>query len=185
MKKGNDGNFHTDIEAVAKTILTNKIVRAEFAAFIDKAYSGAIQGTRAAAAGFIGRDVAAFLKKNAGIDIGDSVTISLQARLLNGPKAVRHGIAGNAVGSGGAHTILDALLYGQVYYDKTGMGSRTHAGNLIYIFPYSEERFFKITVSPKYTLGNESIITGPSIRSIDTIKKEGLVWVQNNMIKIK
>ncbi|GMO18580.1 MAG: hypothetical protein Pg6A_05270 [Termitinemataceae bacterium] len=163
MKKGNDGNFHTDIEAVAKTILTNKIVRAEFAAFIDKAYSGAIQGTRAAAAGFIGRDVAAFLKKNAGIDIGDSVTISLQARLLNGPKAVRHGIAGNAVGSGGAHTILDALLYGQVYYESA-------TGNLIYLFPHSANNLTKITVNPRLKIeGRSSNIWGPGIVNVQTI----------------
>jgi SPP1 gp7 family putative phage head morphogenesis protein len=178
MKKGKDGAFHPDIEAVAKTILTNRVARQEFDAFIDKAYSGVIQGSRATAAGFIENKIAAYLKKNAGIDIGDSVTISLEARLLNGLK-------GNAVDKYTASNIIDSLLYGNVYYDKTGTGTRTHAGNLVYIFPYSDDRFFKITVNPKSVIGSDSIITGPSIRSIDTIKKEGLVWIQNNMTKIK
>jgi hypothetical protein len=185
MKKGKDGAFHPDIEAVAKTILTNRAVRSEFEAFIDKAYSGVIQGSRATAAGFIDGTVTAYLKKNAGIDIGDSVTISLEARFLNGPKAVRHELIGNAVDKNTAENIIDSLLYGHVYYDKAGMGSRTQPGNLVYVFPYSNDSFYKIVVNPKSVIGIDSIIVGPGIVSINTIKKESLIQVQNTMIKIK
>jgi hypothetical protein len=160
-------------------------VRKEFEAFIDKAYRGVIQGSRATAAGFIDGKVAAYLKKNAGIDTGDSVTISLEARLLNGPKAVRHELQGNAVDKYTAENIIDSLLYGHVYYDKEGKGLRSHAGNLVYIFPYSDDGFYKITVSPKNVIGIDSVIMGPGIVGIDTIKKEGLTWVKNNLIKIK
>jgi len=185
MKKGKDGKFHPDIEAVAKSILTNRVMRSEFKEFIENAYNGYIQGSRATAAGFIDNKVAAYLKKNAGIDIGDSVTISLEARLLKGPKAFRHELARNAVDQNTAENIIDTLLYGHVYFDKEGMGSRTHAGNLVYIFPYSDDRFYKIIVNPKSVIGNKLII-GPSIISIDTIKEEGFILsVQNNMEKIK
>ncbi|MDR2941676.1 MAG: hypothetical protein LBV17_03695 [Treponema sp.] len=73
----------------------------------------------------------------------------------------------------------------QLYYDKKGKGLCSQAGKLVYIFPYSDDKFYKITVSPKSVEGNDSIITCPSIRSIDTIKKEDFVEVQNTMIKIK
>jgi len=104
---------------------------------------------------------------------------------LKGRKALRHELAGNAVDKNTAVNIIDSLLYGQVYYDKAGAGTRVQAGNLVYIFPHSDGKFFKITVNPKSVIGIDSLITGPSIRSIDTIEKEGFIWVQNNMIKIK
>jgi len=63
MKKGKDGAFNPDIEAVAKAILTNRVVRSEFDAFIENAYSGVIKGSRATAAGFIDNKVAMYLKK--------------------------------------------------------------------------------------------------------------------------
>lgn len=181
MKKGKDGMFHPDIEAVAKTILTNRVVRSEFESFIEKAYSGVIQGSRATAAGFIERKIAAYLKKNAGIDIGDSVTISLEARLLNGPKAVRHGLKGDAVGIAGAHTIMDAFLYGQVYYDR---------GNLIYLFPHSANQLAKVTVNPINIIeGRGSKIHGPSIVNLETLniskKDSGYVRIIEGLKRIK
>ena len=181
MKKGKDGTFHPDIEAAAKTILTNRIVRSEFEAFIDKAYNGVIQGSRATAAGFIESNVAAYLKKNAGIDIGDSVTISLEARLLNGPKAVRHGLKGDALGIAGAYTTMDALLYGQVYYDS---------GNLIYLFPHSANQLTKITVNPISIIeGRGSKINSPCIVNIETLnvskKDTGYVRIIEGLKRIK
>jgi len=187
MQKGKDSLFHPDIEDVAQTILTNKLWRRDFDAFVKNAYSGTIQGNRAVAAGFVDRKVAGWLKKNAGIDIGESVTISLEARLLNGPKAMRHIRDGNAVGQIESHSIVDALLYGKVYYTTVSSG-KAHAGNLTYIFPYSENKFYKIMVSPSVKLRSDSknsFITGPVIRSIDTIGEEGLVWVNYNNVLIK
>ncbi|MDR2864603.1 MAG: phage head morphogenesis protein [Spirochaetaceae bacterium] len=167
MQRRSDGSFHPDIEAVAKTILTNKIWRQNFDAFIKNSYSGAIQGYRATPAGFVEGNVAVWLKKNAGIEIGDSVTIALEARLLNGPKAIRHGTAGNAIGKNGARVIIDVLMYGQVYFED-------NTKNLIYIFPHSENQVSKITVTPiKKTGGRGSAILSPVIDNIQTIPISG------------
>lgn len=161
MQKGKDGGFHADIEAVAKTILTNKIWRKDFDAFINNAYKGAVLGYRATPAGFVEGKIASWLKKNAGIEIGDSVTIALEARLLNGPKGKRHGAAGDAIGKGGAETIIDALMYGQVYYDRN---------ELIYLFPHSAKQLSKITVALNQAReGRGSKIIGPAIASVETI----------------
>jgi SPP1 gp7 family putative phage head morphogenesis protein len=160
MKKGKDG-FHEDIEAVAKTILTSQIKRDEFESFVEKAYDKKISGYRAAAAGFIDKSVASWLKKNTGMETGDSVTISLEARLLTGKKGLRHSHAGDGIGKSGAMTVIDALLYGQVYYDR---------GNLIYLFPHSANRMSKITVNPRLPRGGRgSSIIGPSIVNIESV----------------
>ena len=89
MKKGRDRVFHTAIDAVAKTILTNKVWRRNFDAFLRGAYNNSIQGNTATAIGFIDRETARWLGRNAGVDVGDSVTIALEARLFNGPKGRR------------------------------------------------------------------------------------------------
>jgi hypothetical protein len=160
MKKGKDG-FHQDIEAVAKTILTNQIKRDEFETFVEKAYGKEIFGHKATAAGFIDKTLSSWLKQNAGTEIGDSVTISLEARLLAGKKGLRHSHAGDGIGKSGAMTVIDALLYGRVYYDK---------GNLIYLFPHSAHRMSKITVNPSLRReGRGSAITGPVIVNIESI----------------
>ena len=162
MQKGKDGLFHPDIEDVAQTILTNKIYRNNFDTFVKNAYSGTVQGYRATAAGFIDSKVALWLKKNAGIEIGDSVTISLEARLFNGPKGIRHSAAGDAIGKLGAHTIIDALMYGNVYHDISG--------NLIYLFPHSANQLSKITVNPIHVIeGRGSKIKTPAVVSIQTL----------------
>ena len=95
--------------------------------------------------------------------MGDSVTISLEARLLNGPKALRHIKAGDFIGLDGASIILEALVYGNVYYEQ-------ETKNLIYLFPHSAGRYSKITVNPKITSGGRgSKIVGPGVVNIETI----------------
>jgi len=189
MQKGKDGLFHPNIEDVAQTIRTNKLWWRDFDVSVKNAYSGTVQCNRAVAASFVDRKIAGWLKKNAGIDIGESVTISLEERLLNGPRVIRHIRDGNAVGRIESHSIIDALLYGKVYYATTSSG-RAHGGNITYIFPYSENKFYKIIVNPSFKLspdtgGKNSFITGPIIRSIDTIGEAGLVWVKRNNTLIK
>jgi hypothetical protein len=159
MKKGKDG-FHPDIEAVARTILTSQIKRDEFVSFIGQSQKRDAVGSKATAVGFVENKVASWLKKNEGMEIGDSVTIALEARLLNGPKAVRHGKAGDAIGAG-ALTVLDALIYGRVYFDE---------GNLIYLFAHSAGRYSKITVNPRLKRGGRgSELLGPGVVNIESI----------------
>jgi len=187
MRRNAEGGFHADIESVAKTILSNKIWRGEFDRFVKNAFDGTIQGNRSVAAGFIDGRVAAWLKKNAGIKLDGSVTIALEARLLGGPKGMRHVASGNAVGKIESRYILDALLHGDVYFASES-NSKAKAGNLTYVFPYSENRFYKIIVNPSVRMdedGAKSFIVGPVIRSVDTIGEEGFVWVQNNNVRVK
>jgi hypothetical protein len=132
---------------------------------VERAYRGEIVGYKAMPAGFIESKVASWLKANAGVEVGDSVTIALEARLLGkgGPKGIRHGLDGSGIGVSGAKMITDALVYGQVYYDR---------GNLIYLFPHSENRMSKITVNPKTKIeARSSHILGPVIVNIETIAK--------------
>ena len=166
MRKGTTGDFHHHIDAVAKSILTNKIWRRDFDAFVKNAFADKVQGQKAAAIGFIDRDIAGWLEKNAGIRVGDSVTIALEARLLNGPKGRRHSqMLFNAVGQDGAHTLIDALLFGEVFFDD---------GNLIYLFPHSAGNLTKITVNPQSVRGGrDSSITGPVVVNLQTVPTGG------------
>lgn len=160
MKKGANG-FHKNIEEVARTILTNQIKRDEFSSFVNRAYKGELNGQYATAAGFIDSKVASFLKKQTGTEPGDNVTIALEARLLNGPKAARHAAAGNAVDKEAAGHLIDSLLYGQVYYDE---------GNLIYVGFNSDKSYTKVTVAPVKKLAtSEGSVSTPTVVNIQTI----------------
>jgi hypothetical protein len=184
MKKGKEG-FHEYFEETAKTILTSQIKRDELASFIDRAYDGNIDGYKQTPVGFIESKVASWLKQNKSLEVGDSVTISLEARLLSGAKGQRHSHAGDGIGKSGAMNIIENLVFGQVYYD--GKNSRhTHEGNLIYFFPHSENRISKITVNPSYPAGHrDSKITGPVVRSIETVSALEFENLTKSMIKIK
>ena len=162
MQKGKDG-FHEEIEPIATAILTNKIRRDKFESFIEGVYDGKIKDYEAAPVGFIDNKIALWLKKNTSIETGDSVTIALEARLLTGPKGIRHSLAGDAIGKSGALTIIDALLYGNVYHD-------VDKGTLIYLFPHSIGRLSKITVNPRQIRKPDtSSILGPVVVNIESI----------------
>jgi hypothetical protein len=184
MKKGKDG-FHEYFEETAKTILTSQIKRDEVTSFVDRAYAGKIDGYKETPVGVIESKVASWLKRNKNIEIGDSVTISLEARLLSGVKGRRHSQAGDGIGKSGAMNIIEALVFGQVYYD--GQDRRhTHEGNLVYFFPHSENRVSKITVNPSYPVSHrDSRITGPSIRNIETVGISEFEKLIKSMTKIK
>jgi len=182
MQKGKEG-FHEEIEPIAQAILTNKIYRERFESFIEGVYSGNIKDYKATPVGFIDTTVSSWLKKNAAIEVGDSVTIALEARLLTGPKGIRHSLKGDAIGKSGALTVIDALLYGNVYSDKV-------KGTLIYLFPHSAGRLSKITVNPR-TLRkpNDSSIMGPVVVNIEsigaTLKDTEFYRITKTLLKIK
>jgi hypothetical protein len=76
---------------------------------------------------------------------------------------------------------MDALLYGQAYYDR---------GKLIYLFPHSANQLTKITVSPiKIIEGRVSKIHGPGIVNIETLnvskKDTGYVRIIEDLKRIK
>ena len=164
MTKGKNG-FPEQYESLAKTILTNQTKTNEFNSFIERAYKGEIKEHYATPVGFIESNVASWLKRNGNIEVGDSVTIALEARLLTGPKAVRHLKAGDAITKEGALNLIEAMLYGQVYFDDF-----ENKKNLIYLFPFSDKRLTKITVDPRQRLESRgSSITGPVVINIETI----------------
>jgi hypothetical protein len=184
MKKGKAG-FHEYFEETAKTILTSQIKRDALTSFVEKAYDGKIDGYKQTPVGFVESKVAAWLKRNQNIEIGDSVTISLEARLLSGVKGLRHSYAGDGIGKIGAMNIIETFVFGQVYYDDQSR-RHTHEGNLVYFFPHSENRISKITVHPSYSVSQrDSKITGPMVRSIETVSVLEFEKLIKNMIRIK
>ncbi|MCL2382328.1 MAG: hypothetical protein FWC64_12215, partial [Treponema sp.] len=119
---------------------------------------------------FIDRNTARWLRRNAGVDVGDSVTIALEARLLNGPKGRRHKrLFSDAVTKRNAPTLIDMIQSGEVFFDDS-----RGRGNLIYLFPHAANRFTKITVNPQTQRGlRGSRITGPVVVNLQTIPSDG------------
>ena len=178
MKKGKEGIFYPSIENVAKAILSNKIWRKDFDAFIQGVYSNRIIGSNATAIGFLDRKISRWLHRNAGITIGDSVTIALEARLFNGPKGLKHSrLLNNAVGVNGAHTLIDVILFGDVFFDGR---------NLIYLFPHSAQNYTKITVNPLSSIeGRSSSITGPVVVNVQTVPTGGEATELNRIRRLR
>jgi hypothetical protein len=183
MKKAQGSDWPGDLKELVKTVLHNQIKLEAFNSFIERSYKGELTGYYSTAAGFIENDIKTWLKKNANIEMGESITIALESRLLGkgGPKGIRHGHDGTGIGNLGGQTIIEALLYGNVYFDK---------GNLIFLFPHSASRMSKITVNPKAPRGGSgSTIIGPvivNIESIPAVKGEGeFRRVTEGLVKIK
>jgi hypothetical protein len=171
-----DSEIHKDIAEVARSIFTNQIKREGVDSFIQRSYAGTVKGHYSTAVGFIDTDLSSWLKKNEKLDIGEKVTIALEARLLNGQKAARHSQEmGDAVGQAAASTILDALLYGQVYSDHGN-------GTIIYLFPHSQNKLTKITVNPRLDRGIRGLI-GPAVVNIESIGATGKDGEFNRIIK--
>ncbi len=173
------------LEPLVKSYLTNTVFKKNFDSFVEKAYSGKIKGDFTTPVGFIDKDINRWLKKNKGINIGDSNIIALEARLFapGNPKADRHSRTGDAIGKNGAGIIIDAILYGDVYFDKA-------SNNLIYLFPHSASKLIKLTVSTKTTLKTrQTAIDTPCIRNLQTInasEKDGeFLRITKHLEKIK
>lgn len=145
------------------TYFTNTIKQTSFENFIEQAYSGKLNGDYSTPVGFIDSDIRNWLKKNKAISIEQANIIAFEARLIRpgSPKADRHSKAGDAIGKNGAQLITNALLYGNVYFDR---------GNIIYLFPHSANKLMKITVSLLTKLeAKRTAIYTPTIRNIETI----------------
>lgn len=171
-----------NIDSLAKGILSNQIRKDQFKSFIDKSYSSAIQEHYVTPAGFIDKDIAGWLAKK-GIRIGESVTIALESRLIQGLKAQRHAIKGDALDRDAAYSIIDSLLYGQVFFDSD-RGKNT----LLYLWPMDDKRLVKIAVDPvrKISSRGSSLVT-PGIVSVHAIETGGSehVRITSKLQKIK
>lgn len=159
MRKGKK-DFPKRFEYIAETILRNEIKKEQFESFIEKAFANDNNSKNITAVGFISSAISKYLKNKIGIDIGESVTVGLEARLLNGLKAKRHALKGEALSKSDADYILKCLLYGDVYFQKNNK-------NLLYLYKVGEDRYLQIAVNTKYSLSHKSVsIKIPLIRNI-------------------
>ena len=159
MRKGKK-DFPKRFENIAETILRNEIKKEQFESFIEKAFTNDNNSKNITAVGFISSAISKYLKNKIGIDIGESVTVGLEARLLNGIKAKRHALKNEALEKSDADYILKCLLYGDVYFQKNNK-------NLLYLYKVGEDRYLQIAVNTKYSLSHKSVsIKIPLIRNI-------------------
>ena len=159
MRKGKK-DFPERFEYIAETILRNEIKKEQFESFIEKAFTNDNNSKNITAVGFISSAISKYLKNKIGIDIGESVTVGLEARLLNGLKAKRHALKNEALEKSDADYILKCLLYGDVYFQKNNK-------NLLYLYKVGEDRYLQIAVNTKYSLSHKSVsIKIPLIRNI-------------------
>ena len=172
-------DFPKRFEYIAETILRNEIKKEQFESFIEKAFANATCGDTVGqtpqspdnnsknitAVGFISSAISKYLKNKIGIDIGESVTVGLEARLLNGLKAKRHALKNEALEKSDADYILKCLLYGDVYFQKNNK-------NLLYLYQVEKEKYLQITVRPNYIKkSRSSSLTMPTVLNIQFINE--------------
>lgn len=177
MRKGKK-DFPKRFENIAETILQNEIKKEQFESFIEKAFANATCGQtpdnnskNITAVGFISSAISKYLKNKIGIDIGESVTVGLEARLLNGIKAKRHALKNEALEKSDADYILKCLLYGDVYFQKNN-------GYLIYLYKVSEDRYLQMSIKPFGKVSKRATILNiPQVRNIQ--------FLNDNQVKSK
>ncbi len=158
-------DFPKRFENIAETILRNEIKKEQFESFIEKAFENDNNSKNITAVGFISSAISKYLKNKIGIDIGESVTVGLEARLLNGIKAKRHALKNEALEKSDADYILKCLLYGDVYFQKNNK-------NLLYLYQVEKEKYLQITVKPNYKIGaRSSYLRIPNILNIQFINE--------------
>ena len=179
-------DFPERFENIAETILRNEIKKEQFESFIEKAFANATCGDTVGqtpqspdnnsknitAVGFISSAISKYLKNKIGIDIGESVTVGLEARLLRrlpaeatGLKAKRHALKNEALEKSDADYILKCLLYGDVYFQKNNK-------NLLYLYQVEKEKYLQITVRPNYIKkSRSSSLTMPTVLNIQFINE--------------
>ena len=187
MRKGKK-DFPKRFENIAETILRNEIKKEQFESFIEKAFANATCGQspdnnskNITAVGFISSAISKYLKNKIGIDIGESVTVGLEARLLNGIKAKRHALKNEALEKSDADYILKCLLYGDVYFQKNNK-------NLLYLYKVGEDRYLQIALNPQFSrLAKGSYLRIPLIRNIQFIDEKQKISKYNssNLERIK
>lgn len=169
MKKSKE-KFPERFENIAESILRSEIKKEQFESFIkgafdyDKEKNTGIQPHNITAIGFIDSFIKDYLKRK-NIDIGESISIGLEARLLNSIKAERHAKKGEALEVKDAKYILDCILYGEVYLQKDN-------NNILYLYKVEEDRYLQITVktNDSKTARSTSIII-PVIKNIQFINE--------------
>lgn len=193
MRKGKK-DFPKRFEYIAETILRNEIKKEQFESFIEKAFANATCGDSVGqtpqspdnnsknitAVGFISSAISKYLKNKIGIDIGESVTVGLEARLLNGIKAKRHALKNEALEKSDADYILKCLLYGDVYFQKNNK-------NLLYLYKVGEDRYLQIAVNTKYSLSHKSVsIKIPLIRNIQFLSYRQVEskYIKNKLLEV-
>ena len=186
MRKGKK-DFPKRFEYIAETILRNEIKKEQFESFIEKAFVNATCGQspdnnskNITAVGFISSDISKYLKNKIGIDIGESVTVGLEARLLNGLKAKRHALKGEALSKSDADYILKCLLYGDVYFQKNN-------GYLIYLYKVSEDRYLQMTINTKFTVSKRgTYLNIPLVRNIQFLNDNQVKskYIKNKLLEV-
>ena len=185
MKKVQD-KFPSQYQNISETILRSEIKKEQFENWIKGAFeydsnnpqnasvaTGGTQGGQTpqssnpksiTAIGFIDSAVKNYLK-NQNIDIGESITIGLEARLLNSIKAKRHAKKNEALEAKDAEYIIKCILEGQVYF-------QTDNKYIIYLYKIEENKYLQISINPKGSLTHKgSFIITSLVRNIQFINE--------------
>lgn len=178
MKKAQD-KFPSQYQNIAESILRSEIKKEQFESFIkgsfeyDKEKNTGIQPHNITTIGFIKGYIKDYLKtKN--IDIGESITIGLEARLLNSIKAKRHAKKGEALEAKDGQHIINCILFGDVYFAKDN-------GNILYLYKIEDNKYLQIVVkgAAKLSKHRSSIIT-PLVRNIQFLNETQKNSTYNN-----
>ena len=192
MKKAKK-DFPNRFENIAETILRNEIKKEQFESFIERAFNdnNASSGASAdsvqtpnnksiTAVGFISSTISKWIMQHAGIDIGESVTVGLEARLLNGLKAKRHAKKGEALEKSDADNILKCLLYGDVYFQKNNK-------NLLYLYQVEKDKYLQITINANFTVSKRgTYLNIPLVRNIQFLsdKQVKSKYIKNKLLEV-
>ena len=163
-------------KAFLQSLFTNQIYKSQFGHFVDNAFEGKHRGKEVAPVGFLDRKICRWLRKYQKIDVGTNTIIGLESRLIKGIKATRHGIRKED-----AEIILDAMLYGKVYwyYDSHGNAQKDA---LIYLYPVNTEEWMRLAVRPVQDVNG---LMSPFIRSVGYLPNEVIENLFEQMIEIK
>ena len=163
-------------KAFLQSLFTNQIYKSQFGHFVDNAFEGKHRGKEVTPVGFLDRKICRWLRKYQKIDVGTNTIIGLESRLIKGIKATRHGIRKED-----AEIILDAMLYGKVYwyYDSHGNAQKDA---LIYLYPVNTEEWMRLAVRPVQDVNG---LMSPFIRSVGYLPNEVIENLFEQMIEIK
>ncbi|MEI0606843.1 phage minor head protein [Brachyspira pulli] len=180
--------FPSQFQNIAETILRSEIKKEQFENWIKGAFeydSDAAGGQSSnpqnasvaaggqssnpksiTAIGFIDSEIKNYLKNNINKDIGESITIGLEARLLNSIKAKRHAKKDEALEAKDAEHIINCILFGDVYF-------QTDNQYIIYLYEIKKEnKYLQITIKTKEIIshkGNELKI--PLVKNIQFLNE--------------
>lgn len=171
MKKIQD-KFPSQYQNIAETILRSEIKKEQFKNWIKGAFeydsdnpqNASVNPKSITAIGFIDSAVKNYLK-NQNIDIGESITIGLEARLLNSIKAKRHAKKNEALEAKDAEYIIKCILEGKVYF-------QTDNKYIIYLYNIEDDKYLQISIATEINFsGRNSGITIPAVRNIQFINE--------------